>query len=240
LEKQPFGWEWIAMKHRTVRDVMTREVVTAHRHTSFKSLAMLLADAEVTAVPVVDPHNRPIGIVSEGDLLRKEAAQPEPGGRPVGIWVRPGDRERAEAEKAEDLMTTALITARPSWSLVEAARLMEHHHVKRLPVIDEAGILVGIVTRSDLLQVFLRPDSAIHTEIVHDVLENTLDLAAGAVHVEVREGVVTLRGQVERASIAAFAVQLCRSVDGVVAVHDQLQGIFDDRREESRPDRAPR
>jgi CBS domain-containing protein len=217
------------MKHRTVRDVMTHEVVTAHRDTSFKSLAMLLADAEVTALPIVDPHNRPVGIVSAGDLLRKEAARPEPDVRPVGVWMRPQDRARAEAETAEGLMTTVLLTARPQWSLVEAARLMDHHHVKRLPVIDEAGVLVGIVTRSDLLRVFLRPDGAIHQEVVHDVLQITLLLAPGAVHVEVREGVVTLRGEVERRSIAEVAVRLCGTIDGVVAVHDQLRFAFDDR-----------
>jgi CBS domain-containing protein len=217
------------MKHRTVSDVMTHSVVTAHRHTSFKSLVMLLADAEITAVPVVDPNNRPIGIVSEADLLRKEVAQPEPDGRPMGIWVRPVDRERAQAETAEGLMTSALFTARPGWSLVEAARLMDHHHVKRLPVVDEAGVLVGIVSRGDLLQVFLRPDTAIHDEIVHDVIEDSLRLAPGAVHVEVREGVVTLRGRVERRSVARVAVRLCRSLDGVVAVHDQLLFTFDDR-----------
>jgi CBS domain-containing protein len=96
-------------------------------------------------------------------------------------------------------------------------------------VVDEAGVLVGIVSRGDLLQVFLRPDTAIHDEIVHDVIEDSLRLAPGAVHVEVREGVVTLRGRVERRSVARVAVRLCRSLDGVVAVHDQLLFTFDDR-----------
>jgi CBS-domain-containing membrane protein len=217
------------MKHRTVADVMTREVVTVHRHTPFKSIAMVLADAEVAAVPVVDPHNRPIGIVSEADLLRKESAQPEPGGRGEGLWMRPRDRERAAAETAEQLMSTTLFSARPDWSLVEAARMMDRHHVKRLPVIDDAGMLVGIVSRSDVIGVFLRPDEAIRREIVDDVLREILMLPEKAVSVEVREGVVTLRGEVERQSLMILAVKLCRTVDGVVAVHDQLRFTFDDR-----------
>lgn len=225
------------MQHRTVQQVMTHPVVTVRPETPFKAVAQLLARNDVSAVPVVDSRYHPIGIVSEADLLRKEASQPEPDDRPL-LWAPPVDPRRAEAENAEGLMTSALLTARPGWSLVEAARVMDHNQVKRLPVVDEAGVLVGIVSRSDLLQVFLRPDRAIHEEIVRDVLRDTLRLAPGTVHVEVREGVVTLRGLVERHSVAAVAVRLCRSVDGVVAVHDQLSFTFDDR-ESSGTERSP-
>ena len=224
------------MRHRTVQDVMTHQVVTAHRDTPFKEVAALLARNDVSAVPVVDSRQRPIGIVSEADLLRKESAQPESGGHGASVWMRPRDHQRAEAETAEGLMTATVFTARPEWSLVEAARMMDRHHIKRLPVINEAGVLAGIVSRSDLLQVFLRPDGAIRQEIVHDVLERTLFIAADTLTVDVVEGVVTLRGTLERQSLVPIAVRLCRSVDGVVAVHDQLRFSFDDRKVDLGPD----
>jgi CBS domain-containing protein len=218
------------MRHRTVQDVMTHQVLTVRRDTPFKSVAALLARNDVSAVPVVDTDRRPVGIVSEADLLRKESAQPDPEGRSAGVWMAPRDLRRAEAETAGELMTATLFTARPEWSLVEAAKMMDRHHIKRLPVIDEAGRLCGIVSRSDLIRVFLRPDGAIRQEIVHHVLERTLFMAPNAVQVEVSDGVVTLRGMVGRQTTVPIAVRLCRSVDGVVAVHDQLRYSFDDRR----------
>ncbi|MHA6764956.1 CBS domain-containing protein [Streptacidiphilus sp. PAMC 29251] len=216
------------MQHRTVQDVMTHEVVTVRRDTPFKTVAQLLAGHEVTAVPVVDGERRPIGIVSDSDLLRKEQVQPEPEGRSPVPWLHPRDRARAEAETAEGLMSTLLFTARPEWSVVEAARTMDDHRVKRLPVVDETGVLVGMVSRGDLLRVFLRHDSAIREEITHEVLQQTLHLAADAVRVEVLDGVVTLHGEVRRRSTLPVVLRLCRTVDGVVAVHSLLQHTLDD------------
>ena len=216
------------MLHRTVQDVMTQEVATVRRDTPFKTIAQLLAGNDVTAVPVVDAQHRPIGIVSDSDLLRKEQVQPEPEGRSPIPWLHPRDRARAEAETAEGLMSTQVCTARPEWSVVEAARTMDHQHVKRLPVVDDTGTLVGIVSRGDLLRVFLRHDTAIREEIVHDVLQHTLYLAPDAVRVDVLDGVVTLRGEVQRKSTLPIVLRLCRTVDGVVAVHNQLRYTFDD------------
>ena len=216
------------MLHRTVQDVMTHEVATVRRDTPFKTIAQLLAKNDVTAVPVVDGQYRPIGIVSDSDLLRKEQVQPEPEDRSPVPWLHPRDRARAEAETAADLMNTQVFTARPEWSVVEAARTMDHHHVKRLPVVGDTGTLVGIVSRGDLLQVFLRHDTAIREEIAHDVLQHTLHLAPDAVQVDVQDGIVTLRGEVRRKSTLPVVLRLCRTVDGVVAVHNQLRYAFDD------------
>jgi CBS-domain-containing membrane protein len=219
-----------AVRHRTVDDVMTHQVVTALRDTPYKTVVHLLARNDVAAVPVVDDQQRPIGIVSEADLLHKESAQPDPQGHGPGLWLRRKDRSRAGAETAGALMNAPVVTARPEWSLVEAARVMDRHHLKRLAVVDEAGRLVGIVSRSDLLGVFLRHDRAILDEIRHDVLEHTLYLAPDAVSVQVLDGVVTLRGKLERRSLVPITVRLCRAVDGVVTVHDHLRFDVDDRR----------
>jgi CBS domain-containing protein len=216
------------MQHRSVHDVMTQEVVTARPDTPFKEIAALFHRNDITAIPVIDDQGRPIGMVSEADLIRKEAVLPDPEGRHPGRWLDEHDRARAEAETAGGLMTSPAITARASWSIPEAARQMDRHKVKRLPVVDEVGRLVGIVSRRDLLQVFLRHDAAIREEISHDVLGQTLWLAAADVQVAVRDGVVTLTGRMPRRSLIPIAEPLCRAVDGVVAVHQTLDWTEDD------------
>ncbi|MFJ1708878.1 CBS domain-containing protein [Kitasatospora sp. NPDC088346] len=216
------------MQHRSVQDVMTQEVVTAGPGTAFKEIAALFHRNDITAIPVVDEHRRPIGMVSEADLIRKEAVLPDPEGAAPGRWLDAHDRARAEAETAGGLMTSPAVTARPGWTIPEAARAMDRHKVKRLPVVDEVGRLVGIVSRRDLLQVFLRHDAAIREEIGHDVFGQTLWLAPGEVQVTVQDGVVTLGGRLPRRSLIPIAEQLCRAVDGVVAVHQTLDWTEDD------------
>ncbi|MGW3044366.1 CBS domain-containing protein [Kitasatospora sp. NPDC001159] len=216
------------MQHRSVSDVMTREVVTAGPDTPFKEIAALFHRNDITAIPVIDDQGQPLGMVSEADLIRKEAVLPDPEGRYPGRWLDAKDRARAEAETAGGLMTSPAVTARPAWSVPEAARAMDKHKVKRLPVVDEVGRLVGIVSRRDLLEIFLRHDAAIRDEINHDVLGQTLWLAPGDVEVAVHDGVVTLKGRLPRRSLIPITEQLCRAVDGVVAVHATLDWAEDD------------
>jgi CBS-domain-containing membrane protein len=122
-------------------------------------------------------------------------------------------------------MTPRLFTAEPDWSVVRAAQVMDRHHIQRLPVVDEDGTLVGIVSRSDLLRVFLRPDREIHEEIAREVLAETLQLAPDTVRTAVVDGVVTLRGEVERRDQVPLLLRLCAAVDGVVAVRDELLAV---------------
>jgi CBS domain-containing protein len=190
----------VTMQHRCVSDLMTKEVVRAGLDTTFKEIAKLLAQYGITAVPVVDDGDRPVGVVSEADLLHK------------GV----------RAITAEGLMTSPVVVARPRWTVVEAARVMESHHVKRLPVVDDAGRLIGVVSRSDLLRVFLRGDSAIREEIQGDVLTRTLGLAPYSVTVHVIDGCVTLNGAIEGESLLPVVERLCRGVDGVVEVRSHL------------------
>ncbi|WP_405358820.1 CBS domain-containing protein [Kitasatospora sp. NBC_00085] len=215
------------MQHSTVQDVMTRDVVVAHPEATFKEIAGLFHRNDITAVPVVDTENHPVGIVSEADLIRKEASLLEEG-RSVTRWLHPHERYRAEAEIAEEMMTSPVITARANWTLAEAAQVMHRKKLKRLPVVDDEGRLTGIVSRSDLLQPFLRDDASIRAEITHDVLLNTLWIPADAVRVSVDDGVVTLAGTVERKSLIPVIEGMCRSLDGVVAVRQTLGYEFDD------------
>ncbi|MGW7363518.1 CBS domain-containing protein [Streptomyces sp. NPDC054841] len=218
------------MHHRTVAELMTREVVRARRDLPFKEIVKLLAENDVTAVPVVDELDRPMGVVSEADLLRKSADQADPSGLTPIPHLEAWERAKAEGARAEELMSAPAVCARPEWSVVEAARLMEVHSVKRLPVVDETDRLQGIVSRSDLLRVFLRRDDAIREEITRDVLQQTMGLAPSDVTVEVREGQVTLRGSVEFKSLIPIIERLCRSVDGVVSVAQHIAHRTDDTR----------
>ncbi|PBC75863.1 CBS domain protein [Streptomyces sp. TLI_235] len=216
------------MRHRTVGELMTRAVVHARPETGFKEITRLLADHDITSVPVLDREDRPLGIVSEADLLLNEAAQEDPSGLLLTPVLAPRERARSRATTAEGLMTGPAVCARPEWTVVEAARLMQREHLKRLPVVDEAGRLIGIVSRSDLLRVFLRRDAAIREEIRQDVLDRVLGLSPDCIDVRVHEGRVTLSGTVERRSLVPVLERLCRSVDGVVDVTVRFDRCADD------------
>jgi CBS domain-containing protein len=191
------------MRHRTVADLMTPDAVTVQRGTPFKEIARLLDEYGITAVPVVEADGRPVGVVSEADLLHSRLSENSP-------------------TTAEGLMSAPALCARPEWTAVEAARVMERSRVKRLPVVDGAGRLIGVISRSDLLQLFLRRDRAIHEEILEDILTRTLGLSPAALTVEVSDGAVTLSGTVPTPDAIPVIVRLCQGVDGVVTVIDRL------------------
>ncbi|MEV6202910.1 CBS domain-containing protein [Streptomyces sp. NPDC051771] len=215
------------MQHRTVFEVMTHRVVTASPGTPFKEIARLLVEHDISAVPVVDEDRRLLGVVSEADLLRDTSELPDLEGRWAGVRLLSRERGLPEAETAADLMTSPAVSAQPGWNLVETARTMDRKGVKRLPVIDETGRLVGIVSRTDLLRPFLRGDTAIQDEIEHDVLTDTLRMAPGTLRVTVDDGVVTLTGRVDERADIPVIVRLCRSVDGVVALHESIDYAYD-------------
>ncbi|MER6611759.1 CBS domain-containing protein [Streptomyces sp. NPDC000927] len=218
------------MRHRTVAELMTHDVVRARHDLPFKEIARLLAANDVTAVPVVDDQDRPIGVVSEADLLRKSADRADPSGLVPVPHLEAWERAKAEGARAEELMSAPAVCARPEWTVVEAARLMEAQNVKRLPVVDQTDKLLGIVSRSDLLRIFLRRDEAIQEEIHRDVLQETMGLAPSAVTAEVRQGEVALSGSVELKSLIPIIERLCQSVDGVVSVHEHIAYRTDDAR----------
>lgn len=217
------------MMHRTVAEVMTRDVATASPDATLKAVAWSLAHNDVSALPVVDTHRHPIGIVSEADLLRRQAGLPDAEGRDqLRGTAAVVDRHTMDARTAGDLMSAPVLTARPEWGIVETARFLHERGVKRLPVIDDTGTLVGIVSRSDLLRPMLRHDDAIHNEVVDEVLGRTLRMTPGGVTVTVQEGVVTLSGRVEARSTIPVIELLCLSVDGVVGVDQSLEYAVDD------------
>jgi CBS domain-containing protein len=211
-----------------VRDVMTREVVCARLSTPYQELVGLLAERHVSAVPVVDDARHVLGVVSESDLILKQ-------GQPADVVRRSllaSRRRRVERLKARggtaaELMTWPVVTVGPRASVVEAARLLRKHQIKRLPVTDPAGRLVGIVSHSDVLKVFLRPDVEIR-EIVDHVIHGDPLLASERLQVTVREGVALLEGTCERRSRIPVLVRAVAGVEGVVRVENRLGFDVDD------------
>ncbi|MFB6835745.1 CBS domain-containing protein [Streptomyces sp. NPDC056361] len=207
------------MRHRRIGELMTREVVSVRGDAPFKEIVRILSLHRVTAVPVVDGANRVIGVVSEGDLLRKTADRAAaPGDMPAVPGLGAWERAKAEGTRAEELMSAPPVCARPEWTAVEAARLMEVQGVKRLVVVDDGDRLVGIVSRRDLLGVFLRADDDIRREITEDVLADTLGPATAGLVVEVRDGRVELGGSVPYRGMIPAVERMCATVDGVVSV----------------------
>ncbi|SFC43277.1 CBS domain-containing protein [Streptomyces aidingensis] len=222
------------MHHRVIGQIMNRDVVTVEADTPVKQAAALLARNGISGLPVVDDDDRVLGVLSKTDLTLRQAAQ---GTEPPSWWqtrLAPGARreriarQKAGARTAGELMTSPAITVHARQSIAEAARVMAAGGVERLPVIDEEGRLAGIVSRSDLLRVFLRPDGEIRDEVVQEVLVRTLWLPPDSLRVEVDDGVVTLNGTVSRRSEAGIAVRLTGRVDGVVSVVDELAWEEDD------------
>jgi CBS-domain-containing membrane protein len=215
---------------RTVQDVMTREVVAVRGPTPYKKLVRLLNEHRVTAVPVLDDTGwLVVGVVSESDLALKEVAPLREAHTPAFETAQHrGERAKAASLTAAELMTTPAVTVGPEELVATAARRMYDRRVKRLPVVDHSGALVGIVTRADLLKVFLRSDEELRFDVLDHVIGDLVPLPPGAVEVEVSDGVVRLTGRVRRRSQALTLEKVTGAVDGVVAVESRLTWQVDD------------
>jgi CBS-domain-containing membrane protein len=179
----------------------------------------------VSAFPVLDDEDRVVGVVSEADLLAKEALSAGSPGRVAGL-LHHGSHGRqlakAAGETAADLMSRPPVTIGPNDPVTQAARLMYAKKVKRLPVVDEEGRLIGIVARSDVLSVYSRPDSDIRHEILEGVLLDTLLVDPARFTVTVQDGLVTIEGTPETVMVGRDIIEETRHVEGVVAVRDRL------------------
>ncbi|MFD5879614.1 CBS domain-containing protein [Streptomyces yangpuensis] len=203
----------------TVSDVMTHTAIAIGREASYKEIVELLHEWKVSAVPVLEGEGRVVGVVSEADLLPKEEFRREEPRLPEQL----DEASKAGGVLAEDLMSAPAITIHPDATTAEAARIMAHQHVKRLPVVNRLGMLEDVVSRSDLLKVFLRPDEELAEEIRQAVLTD-LAPAMASLDFSVQDGVVTLRDPVpERAPVPLLA-RAIRAVEGVVDVRLETGG----------------
>ncbi|WP_189862187.1 CBS domain-containing protein [Streptomyces poonensis] len=206
-----------------VGDVMTHTVAAIGRDATFKEIVRMMHDWKVSALPVLEGEGRVVGVVSEADLLPKEEFRDSDPDRHTQLRRLP-DLARAGAVTAGELMTSPALTVQADATLAQAARAMARAKVKRLPVVDDLGMLQGIVSRADLLKVFLRDDEDIAEEVRREVVSYLFPAPASAVRVAVREGVVKLGGRMRDTSLVPVAARLVRAVEGVVDVEFDLSG----------------
>ncbi|MFF8012583.1 CBS domain-containing protein [Streptomyces sp. NPDC007929] len=227
------------MKHDKAGSLMAMDVVRAEYGTPAEEVARLLAVHRIGGLPVVDQDDQVIGVVCASDLTAHGITTPDPDRSPrrfglpaLSSAVR-GRAARAPARTAGELMSVPPVTAHAEDTIVEAARTMARRGVRRLPVLDEEDRLVGILTRRDLLRIFLRPDAEIRAEVIEEVLVRVLWLTPRSIDVVAADGLVTLAGRLERRSEAEIAVAMTRQIDGVVAVVGELTWRLDDTRQRS-------
>lgn len=219
------------MRTSRVEEVMTEQVIVGRPDTPFKTIVAALLDNDISALPVVDDDGHVLGVVSDADLVLKEA-EPDPaeeGALLVGPRRRT-ERRKSRAITAAALMSSPAVVAHPADTLAEAASVMRRHRIRRLPVVHPGtGRVVGIVTRSDLLRVFLRPDAEIRAEVVSEVLPSVLHVDPDGFDVEVTNGVLRITGGVERWSTVDHLVAVLLRVEGVVGVEEHVSHRQDDR-----------
>jgi len=206
-----------------VRDLMTRDVITVTPEMTLKDAAALLVRHRISGAPVVDGDGGIVGVLSEADVLVKESGERRRDGM-LGWLLEPGDafRDKLAARTVGEAMTTPPLTIGPRAPAHKAATRMIEDGINRLPVVDDAGRIVGIVSRADLVRAFARSDEDILDEIRTEILRRTLWLEPGAVEVRVAAGAVELTGEVETKTDAELLPRLVKRVPGVVSVHAEL------------------
>ena len=218
------------------KSIMTGDVVTVGPETTVQNIAALLLEKRISGVPVVDPKGTVLGIVSEGDLMRR----PESGTEPRHSWwldLMMSDEERAaeflktHGLTAGDVMTKNVVSVAPDTAVGEVAQILERRHIKRVPVV-EGGKLVGIISRSNLLRALATQKHRMPTEAGGDdqsirkcVLKEFEDAGLDAqsrVNPIVTDGVVHLWGAVETEDEREALRVAAQSVDGVKSVENHV------------------
>lgn len=217
------------------RDVMVSPVITATRSATVRDVARTMIEKRISALPVVDGAGKVVGIVTEGDLIHRAEAGTE---RHDTWWVRflagessiAADYAKSHARRIEDVMTTKVVTATPELPLHEIATLLEEHGVKRVPIINKAGELVGIVSRANLIQVVASarpkldlhlPDSTIRQKLL-DELKKQSWAQPHNLNVIVTNGTVDFWGVVDSDKERKALRVAAENIPGVVTVNDHL------------------
>jgi CBS domain-containing protein len=232
------------MSRFTVRDVMTSEVITVQPTTPLKTVARLLDHYGFRILPVVSRDMDVLGVVSERDFLIKQRGRSSVGRWHLGgfTWTGAEARRRlakVEAVTAGEAMTSPAVTIDADAAVDEAAGRMLDNRVGSLPVVDD-GRLVGILTRSDLVKLFTGSDDELAHSIREEVLQRTLLLPPGQFEVQVHNGIVHVRGHVERRALAELLTQTIARYPGVIRVESEISWLDDDRTESLRRVPAPR
>ena len=192
---------------------MTARVVAVREDATFKEMADILGACRISAFPVIDQAGKVIGVVSEADLLVRLAGQDD--------LMHPREHDKT-AVVASALMTSPPVTVGPDQPVQQAARLMYDRRVKRLPVVNDAGRLVGIISRADVLSVFRRADEEIRCEATDQVILGRFLMHPDRMAITVRDGILTISGHPETDDAGREIVAALRHLEGVVAVRDRL------------------
>ncbi len=220
-----------------VEDVMTTDVWKVQSDTLLKEAAEILTKQRISGLPVVDGEDHVVGVLSEGDILFKETGKPEKESF-LDRWLAlplTGLNEKLAARTVGESMTAPAVTISAKRPLAVAANLMIDEGVKRLPVVDDTGRLIGIVTRADLVRAFVRSDEEIAAEIREDVIRRTLWIEPDTVQVIVEGGEVRLAGEVETKTDAEVIPGLVQRVPGVVTVLSKLSWHKETSSRDARP-----
>ena len=195
-----------------VRDLMTTDVVAVAPTTTLRDAARMMFRYRVSGLPVVDADDHVLGIITEGDFLAMELARVDEG-KEVGL--------------VGDVMSHSVLSVSPDLEVMEAARYMHSHSVKRVLVIEE-GVMAGILSRFDIVAAFTRPDDLIEDEIREDLIRRVLFVDPETVDVRVSNGVVSLIGTIGTRTEARLVEELASRLDGVVGVDNRLDWRIDD------------
>jgi CBS domain-containing protein len=209
----------------TVADVMHRGVPVVRADAPYKEVAIELATHHARALLVLNAEGKPIGIISESDLIERPADSALPR-RFAARWHRGGRPRKAHARTATSLMTRRIVHVAPNTSLSAAARLAIDADVRQLPVLD-GDAFIGMIDRADLLAGYLRSDDSIRDEIINRVIVDDFCLDPGSINVVVRDGTVVLSGCVEHRPLAEFLSDSVGHVSGVVYVENRLSWRHD-------------
>ncbi len=196
-------------------DIMTSELITVTPATPIRDAANLMFRNKVSGLPVVNEDGMLVGIITEADFLRLEVARHEA-------------EDPQPVETVDEVMSPRVLTIGPSHSITDAARTMVVNDVNRLPVVDDAGRLLGIVSRLDVVAVFTRPDEVIEDEVKEDVVRRVLFVDPESFDITVRHGTVTFKGEIGTRNEARLVEELVRRLDGVIRVDNQLEWRVDD------------
>ncbi|KAB8190340.1 CBS domain-containing protein [Nonomuraea phyllanthi] len=206
-----------------VKDIMGHVAIAVLRDASFAEIVAAMERFAVGAVTVIDADRRPVGVVSEDDLILKEAGAAAYCAPLFESRAQRQERRKAAGVTAGQLMTSPPITVTPRTPVREAAQLMHVKRVKQLPVVDPAtGRIVGTLHQRDVLRVFTRPVQELEADVRAALPE------PGTFAIDIDGGVVTIRGVVEWRSQALSVIERLWLIDGVVDVKSEVAFEKDD------------
>ena len=222
-----------------VVDLMAAEVISVRRATSLRDAARLMVEKEISGLPVTDEDGNLVGVVSEGDFLRKEVDRGDLLGRGLLGALFDNRDSLAEAETVGEVMSEQVFTVSPDATLVEAARTMTTHAVKRLPVVTREGKLVGVISRRDVVAAYTRPDELIEDEIREDIVRRLLFLDPALLDVLVEGGVVRVSGELPTRTDVRLLEAMVQRTDGVIRAEIDVTWKLDDTQVGNEPSSLP-